>query len=236
MKKCVLSFATFLLGICLYCQHNSISVLYGRFWSPYRYIDNGSGFRNTPSSNYNFLPSVSFNRQISSRYSLELGLFFTLYKQYYGTRKYDLAFESSYGAGHLILNAAYSPVCQNKFEWRIKGGAGIGIAPNMYEGDYVESYVFPNLDSITRGSIKRNFTPIFPTINLGSDLTYYIKSDLGICLSLQYTKGFVKISQYDIYYNDGSGFNDQRAKQWGTGDFMGVQLGVRYKFKKRKKE
>ncbi len=219
----------------VHSQQTDLGVYYGRFYSPYQYQDHGTGYKNNPSSNYNFFPSIVFNKYYSPRFSIEAGFFFTLYEQYFGTRKYDLAFESSYGAGHLTFRAGYSFVKDDRFECRIKGGLGIGISFNNYEGDFVEMFIYPYVDSISRGSVKRNFTPVFPMLSSGLDISYKIANRFKLSLAANYQKGFIKITEYDIYYNDGSGKNDQRAKQWGTGDFYGFQLGLRYVFKNKMK-
>jgi len=210
---------------------NEISFNYGRFWSPYKYKDYGAGFINQSRSNFNFLPSVTINGDISNRVSLELGLIFTLYEQYYSTRKYIPAFKSHYGAGHLTFRGCYDLVKSKSLRVRAKAGLSIGIAPNMYKADYEEILVYPIVDSITRGVIKRDFTPIFPMLSTGFDFSYHVNNRLNAVLSINYQNGFMKISEYDIYYNDGSGSNDIRAKQWGSGDFFGIQIGVGYRFK-----
>ncbi|MCX6317760.1 MAG: hypothetical protein NTW29_10740 [Bacteroidetes bacterium] len=120
-------------------------------------------------------------------------------------------------------------------EGRIKLGFSLGITGSDKWEYFVVSYN-PVRDSITRGVEYRNYTPVFPMLTTGTDLTFWVSGVLGMSLGLNYQKGFIKIIEQDIYYNDGSGFNDQRAKQWGTGDFIGLQFGVRYKLKKRKTE
>lgn len=224
----MISLVILLLNSGLSAQQIDIGAYYGRFWAPYQYIDYGNGYINQKKSNYNFFPSFVINKQYSTKFSIELGVFFTLYEQYYSTRKYIPAFASTYGAGHIVLRPAYSLIKTGEFEIRAKWGIGIGIAPDMYEGGYVEMFVFPYVDSISRGFIKRNFTPVFPMLSTGMDICYKIAKRFKISVAANYQKGFFKITEYDIYYNDGSGSNDQRAKQWGTGDFYGVQLGVRY--------
>jgi hypothetical protein len=101
----------------------------------------------------------------------------------------------------------------------------------MYEAEYVEMLVYPAVDSITRGTIKRDFTPVFPALTTGLDVSYQVAKRFRIGMAFAYQKGFTKISAYDIYYNDGNGKNDQRAKQYGYGDFYAVQLGIRYALK-----
>lgn len=215
----------------VFSQEMDAGIYYGRFYSPYRFVDYGVGAKNNPRANYNFFPSLAINKYYSEKISIEAGVSFTLYEQYYSTRKYIAAFESTYGAGHITLRAAYSFLKGKKIECRIKGGLGIGIAPDMYEGEYVEIFIYPYVDSISRGFIKRNFTPIFPMLSSGLEFSYKVAKEFKISLSANYQKGFIRITEYDIYYNDGSGSNDQRAKQWGTGDFYGMQLGLRYLLK-----
>lgn len=229
MRKFNLTVLCFIVSIAYcYCQKFDVSGYYGRFWSPYKFIDYGTGYKNNPASNYNFFPSVAINKYYTKSLSMEGGIFFTLYEQYYGTRKYKLAFESTYGIVHLSVRAGYSLINRKKIECRVKSGISLGIAPDLYEGEYLEMFIFPIIDSITRGNIKRNFTPIFPMISVGLDFSYKIAKRFKLSAAANYQKGFLKITEYDIYYNDGSGRNDQRAKQWGAGDFYGIQLGLRY--------
>lgn len=233
-KKILVSIFVVLSTLPVFSQKADLGIYYGRFYSPYKYKNYGTGFINNHKANYNFFPSVTLNKYYSEKFSLEAGLFFTLYEQYYGTEKYLSAFESSYGAGHLVLRGAYSLSKNEKTECRIKGGIGIGIAPDMYEGEYVEMFIYPYVDSITRGNIKRNFTPVFTMLSTGIDFSYKIAKRFKLSIAANYQKGFLKITEYDIYYNNGSGNNDQRAKQWGTGDFYGVQLGLRYTLRDEK--
>ncbi|MDZ4796038.1 MAG: hypothetical protein SGI83_17290 [Bacteroidota bacterium] len=227
-KNLIILLLSFLITLSLYPQKWDMGFFYGRFWSPYKYIDYGKGYLNQAKSNYNFFPSFSLNKYYSEKVSFEGSISFTLYEQYYSTRKYIPAFESSFGAGHFVLRGCYSFIKSPEFECRIKGGIGVGVVPDMYKGEYVEMFVYPIIDSISRGNIKRNFTPVFPMLSGGLDISYKIAKRLKISLAANYQKGFIKITEYDIYYNDGSGNNDQRAKQWGTGDFYGIQFGLRY--------
>ena len=103
----------------------------------------------------------------------------------------------------------------------------MGIA-GLYKVEYSVIAFNPSIDSVTRGTEKKNFTPIFPMLSTGLDISYKMSKRFKLSLAATYQKGFLRITQYDIYYNDGSGNNDQRAKQWGTGDFYGMQLGLRY--------
>jgi hypothetical protein len=93
-----------IIYVVFFCQQSNsqkvdIGLYYGRFYSPYQYVDFGTGFRNQSASNYNFFPSLSVSKYLSKRVSVEAEVAFTLYEQYYSTRKYTLAFESSFGAG-----------------------------------------------------------------------------------------------------------------------------------------
>ena len=92
-----------------------------------------------------------------------------------------------------------------------------------------------SFDSIARGNIRRDFTPLFPTICLGADVFYSVSESIKIGVGFTSQMGFIKVSEYDIYYNDGSGNNDQHAKQWGKGSFYSFYGGIRYVLKKRQK-
>ena len=122
-----------------------------------------------------------------------------------------------------------------KFEWRIKAGIALGIIPDQYQGDFKEIFLDDqnSVDSISRGHITRDYTPVAPAIAAGTDISYAISKRIKLSLLFNYQGGLTKITQYDIFYNDDSGKNDQQAKQWGNGSFWGVQLGVRYSLKKK---
>lgn len=81
--------------------------------------------------------------------------------------------------------------------------------------------------------MKRNFTTFFPLLNIELGIGYNIHPGWQVELKTSGVKGFIRITEYDIYYNDGSGSNDQRAKQWGTGDFAAISLGVKYSLKNK---
>jgi hypothetical protein len=132
------------------------------------------------------------------------------------------------------VTANYSLLNAKKIESRIKLGVGVGIIPDDYQAEFVEIYVGNALDSISRGSIKRDFAQIFPTICTGLDFSYRISKRFRVSLLAHYQHGFFKITEYDVYYNDGSGSNDQHAKQWGNGSFYGFQMGIRYSIRDEK--
>ena len=238
MKKKTLLLFLLLLSLfttVAFSQDVDVSAYYGRFWSPYKYKDYGSGFRNASKSNHNFFPSVVVNKYYKNRISAELGIHFTVYEQYYSTRLYWGAFNSTHIAGHIVLRGGYSLIRNTNFECRLKGGIGLGVS-GLYQWEYTVVAFNPTIDSVTRGIEKKNFTPVFPMISTGADFSYKISKRFKISIAANYQKGFIKITEYDIYYNDGSGKNDQRARQWGTGDFYGVQLGLRYSLKSKEKK
>lgn len=218
-------------GFSINAQKLDIGLYIGRFYSIYQYKDYGTGFRNVPASQYSVFPSIVLNKKYSASVSAELRGSFMVYQQYIGTRLYRPNFFSVINGGNISFTTNYSILHSSKIECRMKGGIGIGLVPNMYEGEFIEIFSFPVFDSISRGNIKRNFTPIFPTLSLGVDISYKIAKRFKLSIAANYQKGFLRITEYDIYYNDGRGSNDQRAKQWGTGDFYGVQLGLRYSLK-----
>lgn len=217
-------------------QNLDMGIFFGKFYTVYKYIDYGTGFRNVPASQYSVFPSIVLNKQYARLISAEIRASFIAYQQYIGTRLYSPNFYSVINGGNISLTANYSFIQTDRFEARVKGGAGIGLIPDMYEGEFIELFNnYPLIDSISRGSIKRNFTPIFPTLSLGLDFSYSIAKRFKLSVAGSYQKGFCKITEYDIYYNDGNGKNDQHAKQWGTGDFYGLQIGVRYMLKDKSK-
>lgn len=235
MRK-VLFLCIYLLITCksLLAQETDLGLFYGKFYTVYKFSDYGSGFRNL-SRNQNLpFPSVSLNKYFANKISGELNLSFLVYPQYTGTRLYSPGFYSEYYSINVSATANYSCVKSKKFEARIKVGFGVGILLEQYQGEFVDMFVYPTIDSVSRGTIKRDFSPIFPTVCSGVDLTYKFAKKLKAGLRVNYQKGFFKISEYDIYYNDGSGSNDQHAKQWGNGDFFGFQVGLRYIFQKKR--
>lgn len=218
----------------IFSQELDFGAFYGRFYAMYKFKDYGTGFRNLPGSQYTAYPSIRVNRKFGEKISAEGTASFMAYQQYTGTRLYTPGFYSVFNGGNVSFTINYSFINTQKFESRIKVGMGLGIVPDMYEAAFREMFVYPYVDSISRGTIKRNFTPVFPTVSTGVDFSYKVAKRFKVSLAATYQKGFIKITEYDIYYNDGSGSNDQQAKQWGTGDFYGVQLGVRYQLKDEK--
>lgn len=232
MKKKFVIFSFFLFFVSeVFSQKLDIGVFYGRFYATYRFIDDGTGFRNLPNSQYNGYPSITLNKKFSKKISVELKGSYLAYQQYTGTRLYSPGFYSVIYGGNISLTANYSVVKAQKIDCRIKAGFGIGIVPDKYQGKFTEIFLNPSVDSISRGSIKRDFTSIFPTFCTGFDFSYTISKRLTTSLAVTYQKSFTRITEYDIYYNDGSGKNDQHAKQWGNGSFYGFQLGLRYSLK-----
>ena len=212
-------------------QQRSISVSYGRFWAAYDYIDEGTGFKNAPRSNWSNYPTVSYNSPLTPNADLEYFFTYARYAQYFSTNRHPGAFYSNYGVGYLGVHYAHAVLREAKTELRIKGGVAIGIMPDQYEGTFESVFVYPYTDSITRGTINRSFTPIFPMVSGGMDLTQKVNMRLGISLQIDYCQGFSRITEYDIYYNNGSGRNDQHARQWGKGSYIGFQVGVKYYLK-----
>ncbi len=243
MKKRFVLFA-FLIGILINptaAQETDIGLFYGRFYALYKFTDNGAGFRNVPGSQYNPYPTFGVNKKFSKKLSGEASLSFMAYVQYTGTRQHPpvIGFFSTYYGANISALAGYSFLeLGEKFEARIKGGLGLGIVPDRYEGSFVEMLLnleTQTMDSISRGTINRDFVALFPTVCTGLDFSYRFSKQFKVSLLVNYQKGFSKITEYDIYYNDGSGNNDQHARQWGTGDFYGFQLGLRYILKKKDK-
>lgn len=236
MKKIIIIvFFQLIYTTFLFSQKLDIGIFYGKFYTTYRYKDDGTGYRSTPKSQYSGYPSIGINKQFSKIVSGEATLSFMAYQQYTGTRLYPIGFFSVFYSGNISLTCNYSVMKTEKFETRLKAGVGIGIIPDQYQGTFKETFAYPVIDSISRGSIKRDFTPLFPTLCTGIDFSYKIIPRVKINLGVNYQKGFIRITEYDIYYNDGSGNNDQHAKQWGNGSFYAFYAGVRYILNKKKK-
>lgn len=234
MRK-VLLLCIYLLITCksLLSQETDLGLFYGKFYAVYKFKDDGTGFRNLPKSQDLPFPSITLNKKFSNKTSVEFNISFLVYPQYTGTRLHSLGFYSEFYSINLSVTGNYSVVRSEKFEARIKAGLGLGVLLEQYQGEFTEMFVYPTVDSISRGTIKRDYTAFFPTLCTGFDLTYKFARKFKAGLRFNYQKGFTKITEYDIYYNDGSGSNDQHAKQWGNGDFYGFQIGLRYMLKKR---
>lgn len=215
-------------------QDSDIGVFYGKFYAIYKFQDHGSGFRNLPGSQYSGYPTVTFNKYFSKNLSGEVGVSFLAYQQYTGTRLFSPGFSSVFYVGNITIMANYGIINNNNFNLRLKGGIGLGIMPDVYLGRFTGTFSDgSSVDSVSRGFIKRNFRSLFPTFCIGMDFTYKATKRIKLSLKIEYQVGVSKISEYEVYYNDGSGNNDQFARQWGNGTFYGFQLGARYVLKKQ---
>jgi hypothetical protein len=212
-----------------FSQKIKIGADYGRAYFIYNHKDFGNGLVKAHKSNYNFIAGVSLQKEFKKGLFWETGLRFTMYEQYYSTRKYWGAFEEAFPIIH--IPALIGIEKKSKLGLYAAGGLIIGLMPDQYTAEYESIHIYPFVDSITRGVVYRRFTPVFPLLNINAGLQYKIAPSWGAELKASFGKGFIKITEYDIYYNDGSGSNDQRARQWGTGDFYTLSLGVRYSLK-----
>ena len=220
----------------IYSQETDFGVFYGKFYALYKSKDDGTGFRNTPKSQYSGYPTIHLNKQFTEKISGEAAITFLAYQQYTGTRLYTPGYFSVFYSGNISVTCNYTLIKAGKFESRLKGGLGIGIIPDTYKGEFVELFsTGTSIDSISRGNIKRDFTPLFPTLCAGIDFSYRLGKRFKIGLGINYQKGFLKVTEYDVYYNDGSGKNDQHARQWGNGTFYAFHGGIRYVLTNNKK-
>ena len=71
-----------------------IGLSYGKFYALYQSKDDGTGFRNTPKSQYSGYPAINLNIYFSQRFSGEVTASFLPYQQYIGTRLYTPNFFS----------------------------------------------------------------------------------------------------------------------------------------------
>lgn len=236
MKRIIIFLCAYIIFCKAYSQKFDIGLGYGRLHAIYSSIDYGSGFRKMSRNQYNLYPSIFLNVNLKNRKSIEGILSVLQYGQYTATRLYGPGFFSRFYSINLSCAINYSIVQCPKFEWRIKAGVALSVIPDQYQGEFKEIFLDDQnmVDSISRGHIKRDYTPVAPAITVGSDIAYAIKKRIKLSLLFNYQAGLTKITQYDIFYNDGSGSNDQQAKQWGNGSFWGVQLGVRYVLKNKK--
>jgi hypothetical protein len=207
---------------------------YGRAYFRYNYNDYGNGFRTQNASNYNFIVGITYEKELSTYLFWQTGIYFTQYQQYYSTKKYTPAFEKSYPTLQIPAKIGIMTKTVNNLRFQLSGGIVIGLMPDTYTAKFEENLIYPVFDSITRGEIKRNYSFIFPLIDLSGGLSYKLSENLFVYILGSCEKGFIKITQYDLYYNIGSGINDQRAKQWGKGDMYNVRIGLGYKLKNKK--
>lgn len=196
----------------------------------YKFKDDGTGFRNWAKYQYNGYPALNINRRISKNTSAEATISYLAYQQYTATRLFSPGFYSVIQTGNISVTFNYSIINTQKFEARLKMGVGIGIIPDRYKGEFIETFITSGfvVDSISRGYINRDYRLFFPTLCSGVDFSYRLGKRVKFLLGATYQKGFSKITEYDIFYNDGSGNNDQHAKQWGNGSFYAIQTGIRY--------
>jgi hypothetical protein len=212
-----------------YAQKLQIGSDYGRAYFFYQYRDDGAGFVNEYEPNYHFIAGLSLSKQFKRNLFWETGLRFSYYEQYYSTRKYQSAFEEGYPIIQIPVLIGYST--KAKLGFRGSAGLILGMMPDQFEGEFKAMHIYPQVDSITRGTINRSLTPFFPLLNVNAGMEYVLTDFLKAEIKASYGKGLVKITEYDIYYNDGSGKNDQHACQWGKGDFASLTLGIRYSLK-----
>lgn len=214
-------------------QNSDIGLFYGKFYAVYNFNDQGSGFRNLPGSQYSGYPTITFNKNFSKSLSGEVGASFLAFQQYTGTRLYSPGFFSIMYVGNITTTANYAILNKNKFSIRLKGGLGLNIMPDTYIGRFTETFSNgSSIDSVSRGFIKRDFRSLFATFCTGMDFSFQASKRIKLSFRAEYQIGVNKISEYEIFYNDGNGQNDQFAKQWGNGTFYGFQLGARYILKK----
>jgi hypothetical protein len=210
-----------------------IAIEYGRAFFRYDHIDYGNGFREQNRSNYNFIAGFTYKNDFSKNVFWQTGIYFTMYQQYYSTKKYVSAFSEPYPILHIPFRIGISTNTWHKVRFQLSGGIIIGIMPDTYTAEYEEIFVYPVFDSMTRGVIKRDYSNNFLLFDIGGGIFYKLSENFSVSLLGSYDKGIDKITQYDIYYNNGSGRNDQQAKQWGKGDCYSVRIGVSYRLKKR---
>lgn len=228
-------FSLLLFALNVRAQTVEVGGEYGRAYFFYNHRDYGTGLRKSPASNYNFIVGLTLQRNFVSGVYWKTGLNFTLYQQYYSTRKYWGAFEEAYPV--ILFPALVGHRTSGRLSLDVNAGLLFCLMPDQYDGEFGAIFLdeFNTVDSITRGDIKRDFIAVFPLLNINAGLRYAITPSWAIELSAGYAKGFVTITEYDIYYNNGSGRNDQRAKQWGKGDFANLSVGLKYSLKQRSK-
>lgn len=233
-KRIYIIFSFLLIAKITIAQNWKIGAGFGRAYFHYQYKDYGQGYSNAPRANYGLTAQISLQKELSNRRFFETGLKFVLYEQYYTTRLFGGTWEQNYPV--IIIPALFGIKTTNsKVFLSARGGLLLGIMPDQYEAKYAAFYHSNPVttDSITRGIMKRNFTTFFPLLNIELGIGYNIHPGWQVELKTSGVKGFIRITEYDIYYNDGSGSNDQRAKQWGTGDFAAISLGVKYSLKNK---
>ena len=216
-----------------FCQRQ-VGIEYGRAFFRYGYADFGNGFRTQNASNYNFTIGITHEKKFSRNLFWQTGIYFTQYQQYFSTKKYMPAFEEPYPILQIPARIGIITKPLNRLRFQLSGGIVMGYMPDTYTAEFQENLIYPVFDSIARGEIKRNYFFIFPLIDLGGGLSYQLTENFSAYILGSYDKGFFKITQYDIYYKNGSGKNDQRAKQWGKGDVYNFRIGIGFNLKNKK--
>jgi hypothetical protein len=219
-----------LIGSDLVAQKWKLGGDYGRAIFRYQNKAYGTGYLNANKSNRGFSAQFIAERQIGKNSFVQTGLRFALFQQYFSTRLNFGPFEEVYP---VIMFPAFYGVNTSigKMSFSVRGGPVLGLAPDQFQGEFLALlYVSPNQwDSIARGRVIRDQGPVFPLVSAELAVEYKLSNRLGIALRANGTKGFRTITKYEIYYNDGSGRNDQYAEQWGTGDYFSAMLGLTYR-------
>ncbi len=209
-------------------SQTKVSAEYGRAHFAYQHEDYGNGLRNQNESNYNFIAGFTIRKSKSNKTFWETGLNFTTYQQYYSTVKYQPAFASTFSSVLLPIRFGVENF-PKKIGYEASVGVTIGFMES-YKATYDEILVYPIYDSMSRGTINRDYTFIFPLLESAVAVSYKLSKKFSLYLRPSLSAGLIKITEYDIYYNIGSGMNDQRARQWGKGSFISYVLGIRRGF------
>ena len=229
--KLLLMFMSFIGSFALHtnAQISDFGLYQNKLWMPTYFFDDGHGFINEKAHTFNAVPTFVFNKYYPGRVSFEGSISYIPYRQHYSTNKAWSVYSSGSSSWSLGLRACYSILRASFVDARIKGGIYLAISGMMKSEYYTYiEYNYNVIDSLTRGTARRDFTPIFPLLSGGLELDFKIAKRIKASIGTNYQKGIIRISELDIYYNNGSGNNDQHAKQWSTGDYYGWQLGIKY--------
>lgn len=211
-----------------------LGLQYGHSWFTYNYKDYGSGFINKSRANNKFTIGAKLKYvRPNEKFFYETGIGYCEFQQYYSLRNYLSAWEERYPVITVPFRAGlnlYKP--NSKMQFSIAGGVSLNFLPEQYQGEYSVVFLKSSspriIDSITRGNIIRDFGGFFPLLNLSAAGSYKIGNKLKAEVSFEISKGFYKITEYEAFYNDGSGLNDQRANQWGKGDNYSLRFALLY--------
>lgn len=230
-RKYYLLFTASLIALACHSQDWSIVLKAGRVYNKYKFKDDGQGFKNPKSINYSLDAQVLVQRTVGKHWYFQTGMTYLEYDQYISTRLYKAPWQLRNPALTVPFNAGCRAK-KGRVGFYVAAGPSIGFLLDPIYGNFIAMELTPQgmIDSAARGRIIRNENPTFLLFGGQAGLSFTLSSKISLELGLTGAKGISQITEFDFYYNDGNGRNDQHARQWGKGDYLGALLGFRYHF------